>query len=102
MRYRAYKKSITREILSSKARFASILVIILLGVAFFSGIKSSGPDMNKAINELYKNQNLMDSKIVSTLGLTDKDLELLKNNDVYKEIASSQLSEEELNNEKNI
>lgn len=28
--------------------------------------------------------------------------ELLKNNDVYKEIASSQLSEEELNNEKNI
>ena len=81
MRYRAYKKSITREILSSKARFASILVIILLGVAFFSGIKSSGPDMNKAINELYKNQNLMDSKIVSTLGLTDKDLELLKNND---------------------
>jgi len=81
MRYRAYKKSITREILSSKARFASILVIILLGVAFFSGIKSSGPDMNKAVNELYKNQNLMDSKIVSTLGLNDKDLELLKNND---------------------
>ena len=56
MRYRAYKKSITREILSSKARFASILVIILLGVAFFSGIKSSGPDMNKAINE--KNYDL--------------------------------------------
>ena len=81
MRYRAYKKSITREILSSKARFASILVIILLGVAFYSGIKSSGPDMNKAVNELYKNQNLMDSKIVSTLGLSDKDLDLLKNND---------------------
>lgn len=81
MKYRAYKKSITREILSSKARFASILVIILLGVAFYSGIKSSGPDMNKAINELYKNQNLMDSKIVSTLGLSDKDLDLLKNND---------------------
>ena len=81
MRYRAYKKSIKREILSSKARFASILVIILLGVAFFSGIKSSGPDMNKAVNELYKNQNLMDSKIVSTLGLSDKDIELLKNND---------------------
>src|SRR5699024_1503159 len=81
MRYRAYKKSITREILSSKARFASILVIILLGVAFYSGIKSSGPDMNKAINNLYKNQNLMDSKIVSTLGLSDKDLDLLKNND---------------------
>ncbi len=78
---RAYKKSITREILSSKARFISILVIILLGTAFYSGIKSSGPDINKAINKLYTSYNLMDSKIVSSLGLTNKDLDLLKNND---------------------
>ena len=98
MRYRAYKKSITREILSSKARFASILVIILLGVAFFSGIKSSGPDMNKAINELYKNQNLMDSKIVSTLGLTDKDLDLLKNNDKILDFYSSHTIDANLEN----
>ena len=78
---RAYKKSITREILSSKARFISILVIILLGTAFYSGIKSSGPDINKAINKLYTSYNLMDSKIVSSLGLTNKDLDLLKDND---------------------
>ena len=78
MRYRAYKKSITREILSSKARFASILVIILFRSSFFLWNKIIRTDMNKAINELYKNQNLMDSKIVSTLGLTDKDLDLLK------------------------
>jgi len=98
MRYRAYKKSITREILSSKARFASILVIILLGVAFFSGIKSSGPDMNKAVNELYKNQNLMDSKIVSTLGLTDKDLDLLKNNDKILDYYATHTIDENLEN----
>ncbi|MGG5460932.1 FtsX-like permease family protein [Clostridium sp. B9] len=78
---KTYKKSITREILSSKARFFSIMVIIFLGVAFYSGIKSAGPDMNKTINTFYENQNLMDSKIVSTMGLTDKDLDLLKNND---------------------
>ena len=75
---KAYKKSILREILSSKARFFSIMIIIFLGVAFYSGIKSSGPDMNRTINDFYREQNLMDSKIVSTLGLTDKDLELLK------------------------
>ena len=46
MRYRAFKKSITREILSSKARFASIMAIIFLGVAFYSGIKSAGPDLD--------------------------------------------------------
>ncbi|WP_300259011.1 ABC transporter permease [Clostridium sp.] len=76
---KAYQKSIVREILSSKARFFSIMLIIFLGVAFYSGIKSAGPDMNKTINKFYNNENLMDSKIISTLGLSDKDLELIKN-----------------------
>ena len=78
---RAYKKSITREILSSKARFLSILAIILLGVAIYVGIKSSGPDLKYSIDEFFKEQNLMDSKIISTLGLNEKDLKLLENND---------------------
>ena len=78
---RAYKKSITREILSSKARFLSILAIILLGVAIYVGIKSSGPDLKYSIDDFFKEQNLMDSKIISTLGLNEKDLKLLENND---------------------
>ena len=81
MKSTAYKKSITREILSSKARFISILAIIFLGVAFYSGIKSSGPDLKESINEFFRKQNLMDSKIVSSIGLNDNDLKLLKNND---------------------
>jgi len=81
MKNRAYKKSITREILSSKARFISILVIIFLGVAFYSGIKSSGPDLKESINEFFREQNLMDSKVVSSIGLNENDLKLLENND---------------------
>lgn len=81
MEKRSYKKSIIREIVSSKARFFSIVAIIFLGVAFYSGIKSAEPDMNKAINKFYNEQNLMDSKIISSLGLTDKDLDILKNDD---------------------
>ena len=81
MQDRAYNKSIKREILSSKARFASILAIIFLGVAFYSGIKSSGPDIKASVNEFYKSNNLMDSKIVSSLGLAEEDLKLLENND---------------------
>ena len=80
MQNRAYNKSIIREIASSKGRFISILLIILMGVSFFAGIKSSAPDMNYSINKFYNEQKLMDSKIVSSLGLTNKDLELLKNN----------------------
>lgn len=81
MENRAYKKSITREILASKARFISILAIIFLGVAFYSGIKSSGPDLKESINEFFRKQNLMDSKIVSSIGLNENDLKLLENND---------------------
>lgn len=81
MENRAYKKSIIREILASKARFISILAIIFLGVAFYSGIKSSGPDLKESINKFFSEQNLMDSKIVSSIGLNENDLKLLENND---------------------
>jgi putative ABC transport system permease protein len=81
MRIKAHNKSILREILSSKARFISILAIIFLGVAFYSGIKSSGPDLEASINSFYSSSNLMDSKIVSDLGLNDNDLKLLENDE---------------------
>jgi len=81
MKNRAYKKSIKREILSSKGRFISIMAIIFLGVAFYAGIKSCGPDLKESINEYFAKQNLMDSKVVSTLGLKENDLKLLKDND---------------------
>lgn len=81
MQNKAHSKSIVREILSSKARFISIMAIIFLGVAFYSGIKSSGPDLEASINSFYKDSNLMDSKIISELGLNDNDLKLLKNDE---------------------
>ncbi|MCC3866879.1 ABC transporter permease [Terrisporobacter mayombei] len=81
MKNRAYKKSIKREILSSKGRFISIMAIIFLGVAFYAGIKSCGPDLKESINEYFAKQNLMDSKIISTIGLNKNDLKLLENND---------------------
>lgn len=81
MKNRAYKKSIKREILSSKGRFISIMAIIFLGVAFYAGIKSCGPDLKESINKYLAKQNLMDSKIVSTIGLNENDLKLLENND---------------------
>ncbi|MDS1002051.1 FtsX-like permease family protein [Clostridium sporogenes] len=88
MKNNAYKKSIKREILSSKARFISILVIIFLGVAFYSGIKSSGPDLKASINEFFREQNLMDSKIVSSIGFNNNDLKLLENNDKVLEYSA--------------
>lgn len=98
----AYKKSITREILSSKARFISILAIIFLGVAFYAGIKSSGPDLKESINEFFSEQNLMDSKIVSSIGLSDNDLKLLENNDKILDYYATHSVDVNLTNTNNV
>ncbi|EIW13045.1 ABC transporter, permease protein [Lactiplantibacillus pentosus KCA1] len=73
----AYFKTIMREIWSSKARFASILLIIFLGVAFYTGIRATGPDMSQAANDYYKQQKLATNSVQSTLGLTKSDTQVL-------------------------
>lgn len=102
MKRKVYRKSIIREILSSKARFASILLIIFLGTAFFSGIRSTSPDMSNASNVYFSELNLMDSRIVSTLGLTEDDLNLLKDNDKILSYAASRSFDVSLTNLNNV
>lgn len=56
----------------------SILLIVMLGVAFFSGVRASGPDMKLSADRAYDNANLQDFRVVSTLGLTEDDIDALK------------------------
>ncbi|MBM6614395.1 FtsX-like permease family protein [Desemzia sp. RIT804] len=79
MKKKTLWKDIFREIAKSKMRFLSIFLIILLGVAFYSGIKATSPDMVDTADTHYKENNLMDVKVLSTYGLTNDDIELLKN-----------------------
>ncbi|QIL46938.1 FtsX-like permease family protein [Vagococcus coleopterorum] len=78
MKKRALYKSILRELKQSKARFFSILGIILLGVSFYAGIKATGPNMLKTAENYYVEQQLMDQRIMSPLGLTKDDLAEVK------------------------
>ena len=73
----ALTKDFIRDIKNSKGRFISILLIVTLGVAFFSGIKASPLAMNKTSDSYYDDYNLMDIRVASTLGLTDDDVEAL-------------------------
>lgn len=59
-------------------RFISILLIVLLGVGFFAGIKATSPDMRNTANELFDNTNLYDIFVTSDWGLTDDDISYLK------------------------
>ena len=74
---RALLRDTLREIWHSKGRFLSIFTIILLGVAFFAGLKAAGPDMKKTADAYFHSENLMDLRVVSTLGLDEENLDAL-------------------------
>ena len=76
---KALLKDTFKEIKKSYKRFISILLMALLGVGFFAGLRASSPDMVDSIDTYYKNQNVYDIEVMSTLGLTDSDIEALAN-----------------------
>lgn len=71
---KALHKDFWMEIRTSKARFISIFLIVAMGVAFFSGIQASSLDMRYSGDAYYDDTDLMDIKIVGTLGLTEEDV----------------------------
>ena len=71
---KAVIKDALREIKKSYKRFISILLMAFLGVGFFAGIRASSPDMLDTIDTYYKNQNVYDIQVLSTLGLTSDDI----------------------------
>lgn len=67
------------EIKNTYKKFLSILLMAFLGVGFFAGIRATSPDMKKTIDNYYNDSSVYDIKIQSTLGLTDDDINALKN-----------------------
>ena len=74
-------KNIFREIWDTKARFLSILAIIGLGVGFFVGVKAASPSMINTMKNYSHEQNMMDFRLVSTVGFDDDDAAALEKTD---------------------
>ena len=66
-----------REIKNTFSRFLSILVLSALAVAFLSGLRATAPDMQYTADNYYDRTHLMDGYVLSTLGLTQDDLDAL-------------------------
>ena len=71
---KALMKDSVKEIKNTYKRFLSILLMAFLGVGFFAGIRATSPDMVDTIDNYYDNQNVYDIQTISTLGLTEDDL----------------------------
>ena len=57
MKKKALRKDFYMEIKKTYNRFLSIFVIVALGVAFFSGIRASEPDMELSADKFYDENN---------------------------------------------
>lgn len=79
---KATGKDFFREIKRSSGRFLSILFIVALGVAFFSGIRSAEPDMRTTGDAYFDGEDLMDIKVIGTLGITEDDIKAFEELDV--------------------
>lgn len=86
MNKKALRKDFFMEIRTSLGRFLSIFFIVAIGVAFFSGIRATEPDMRYSGDEYFDEKNLMDLQVISTLGLTDKDIRALEKLDGVKNV----------------
>ena len=86
---KALLKDSIKEIKNTYKRFLSILLMAFLGVGFFAGIKATSPDMVKTIDKYYKEQNVYDIQVLSTLGLTKEDVEELGKTEGIKTIEGS-------------
>lgn len=71
---RTLMKDFFRELKINFARFFSLFLIVALGVAFYTGIRAAAPDMRATADNYLDQQNFMDLRLVSTLGLRETDL----------------------------
>lgn len=67
-------KNMWRETSRSKGRLIAIILIIMLGVLIFVGVKAAGPALNESATKTINDAHLSDVQIRSTTGFTSKDV----------------------------
>lgn len=77
------------EIKNNIKRFISMILIVLLGVGFFAGVKATSPDMKKTIDKYFRDNNVFDIEVISTLGLTDEDIDEIKKLEEIEQVEGS-------------
>lgn len=86
MRRRALQKDFLMEIKKSKNRFLSILAIVTLGVAFYTGTWATAPDMLDSGDAYFDHNQLMDIRVMGSMGLTESDVEVLSELDGIRKV----------------
>lgn len=67
-----------RQICKTPRRFFAILLIVALGVAFFSGVRAASPDMRLTVDTYFDQYAAPDVQLLSTAGFDEADVEALR------------------------
>ncbi|WP_125768084.1 ABC transporter permease [Lapidilactobacillus wuchangensis] len=78
MKQKLQFKRLQRQIQNNLGRFLAIVLIILLGVLLFVGIKSSGPDLYQHAEVYLQRQQASDVQLISTTGFSTTDVKKLQ------------------------
>lgn len=83
---RTYRKVILREVRFSLSRFLAIFAIVALGVGFLAGLLAATPDMRLSVDDYYDRMNIMDIRVLSTLGLSEEDIAAIRQADGVEQV----------------
>ncbi len=86
---KALMKDTVKEISNTFKRFMSLMLIVLLGVGFFAGIRVTSPDMRNTLDKTFDDYDAMDIQVLSTLGITQKDIAALEKIEGVEKIEAS-------------
>lgn len=78
MKKKALHKDIYMTICRTLPRFLSIFFIVVLGVAFYAGIRVTEKDMKITADAQFDQNHLMDIKLLGTMGLSEDNLQAVK------------------------
>lgn len=82
-------KNSLKKIKKSFGRYLSLVLIIFIGVGFYTGIIESIPNIKRVQTDFYNEKNAMDIKVLSTLGFNEDDIKALTEvEDVYNAVGS--------------
>lgn len=75
---KAVNRDYFRQIQKTPRRFFAILLIVALGVAFFSGVRAASPDMRLTVDKYFDEYHAADLRLLSTAGFDEDDLAALR------------------------
>ncbi|OUP06061.1 FtsX-like permease family protein [Anaeromassilibacillus sp. An200] len=78
MRVKSFHKDILRAVTHSWSRFLALLVIVALGAGFYSGLRTTAPNMRATADAYFDGTRFMDVRLVSTFGFTQDDVAAIR------------------------